>query len=50
MEGAAVHHHRGVADQAVTHRVDHHVEQAPDDHGGAWLARGGPLSWQLARC
>ena len=47
MEGAAVHHHRGVADQAVTHRVDHHVEQAPDDHGGAWLARGGPLDSKL---
>ena len=50
VEGAAAyHHHSGVADQAVKHRVDHHVEQVLD-HGGAWLARGGLLLWRLARC
>ena len=36
-------HHSGVADQAVTFRVDHREEQAPD-RGVARLARGCPLS------
>ena len=38
-----------VADQAVKNQVEHREEQAPD-RGGAGIARGGPLSWRLARC
>ena len=43
--GAAVCHHRDVADHAVKHRVDHREEQSPD-RGGARLTRGVPLPWQ----
>ena len=40
VDSADAYHHRGVANQALKHRVDHREEPA-HDRGGAWLARGG---------
>ena len=39
VDSADAYHHRGVANQALKHRVDHREEPA-HDRGGAWLARG----------